>query len=89
MKIEYFKPNGDQSPALCYAAKSAWLKLKKWYGAANTEVLAVSAILDPRFKLDFFKNTLRWPDIWVKGIHKKVTWGWLYRQSEVHMAQIK
>ena len=44
-----------------HMARAAWLKLRKWYSATDTDVLAVAAVMDPRIKIAFFENKMEWP----------------------------
>jgi hypothetical protein len=53
-------------------AKAAWLKLKKWYTIADTDVLAVAAVMDPRIKIAFFEKRLSWTTVWTSDLRAKV-----------------
>jgi len=68
------KPTGyeESTSVQKYMASAAWRKLQKWYTTTDSRVLAVAAVLDPRIKLDFFRNSLHWDDIWMRGVETKV-----------------
>lgn len=76
-KLEaHVKPPAGMRPSslICqHMAKCAWKKLRKWYSQTDTDILAIAAVLDPRFKLAVFQDNLRWPAHWVDDLRQRVS----------------
>ncbi|CAG7816318.1 unnamed protein product, partial [Allacma fusca] len=56
-------------------AECGWEKLKKYYPSSDGEAYIISTILDPRCKLEFFKNS-NWRKEWIDNCKKTINEVW-------------
>ncbi|KAJ6643111.1 putative AC transposase [Pseudolycoriella hygida] len=67
------KINQQERPEwLMNAASNGWEKLRKYYPTADGLVHIVATVLDPRYKLVWYKAT-GWPKHWIDNARKQLT----------------
>lgn len=55
-----------------HLAAGAWSKLRKWYSSTDRKVLSIAAVMDPRIRIKYFREGLKWNQKWINNLQEYV-----------------